>query len=193
MNETAIAIMKRNALLLLAVGALALVGCSSVPTHVNKGTIRAKTFSFVNPGPREASPARAKMQPVNQMIQDAISKNLAARGITRTEAGGDLTVAYLIVVGNNVSTEMMADYFGYGSDATALLDKASSAYTDSKHLNYFQAGTLVIDIVDAPTHKLLLRNYATRELLRNPTVASREALIQETVDAILSGLRVAAP
>jgi hypothetical protein len=185
--------MKQNALLLLAVCALALAGCSSAPTHVDKGTIRAKTFSFVNPGPREASPARTKLQPVNKMIQDAIAKNLASRGLTRTESGGDLTVAYLIVVGNNVTTEMLADYYGYGSDASALLDKASSAYTDSAHRNYFEAGTLVIDIVDARTHKLLKRNYASRELLRNPSESAREALIQETVDAILSDLRVAAP
>jgi predicted Zn-dependent protease len=133
------------------------------------------------------------MQPVNQMIQEAITKTLVARGMIRTEAGGDLTVAYLVVIGNNVTTEMMDDYFGYGSDASALLNKASSAYTESSHMNYFEAGTLLIDIVDARTHKLLLRNYASRQLLRNPSDTAREALIQETVDAILTDLRVAAP
>ena len=185
--------MKQSALLLLAVGALALAGCSSTPTHVDKGPIRARTFSFVNPGPLAASPARARMQPVHQMIQEAITKNLAARGITRSDGSGDITVAYLVVVGNPVSTELIADYFGYGDDASALLDKASTAYSSSKNPNYFMAGTLLIDLVDSRTHKLLKRNYTSRELLRNPSDATRATRFQEAVDEILRDLRVAAP
>jgi hypothetical protein len=133
------------------------------------------------------------MQPVHQMIQEAITQNLAARGISRTDGGGDITVAYLIVVGNVASTEMIDDYFSYGGDAAALLDKASKAYSNSKNPNYFRAGTLLIDVVDSRTHKLLKRNYTSRELLRNPSDATRAARFQEAVNEILSNLRVAAP
>ena len=133
------------------------------------------------------------MQPVHQMIQEAITKNLAARGITRSDGSGDITVAYLVVIGNNASTELIDDYFGYGGDAAALLDKASTAYSGSKNPNYFVAGTILIDLVDSRTHKLLKRNYTSRELLRNPSEAVRAARIQEAVNEILLDLRIVAP
>ena len=66
-----------------------------------------------------------------------------------------MTVAYLIVVGNNVTTSTINDYFGYGPDAAALEDKAQKAYTEGKQRGFFEAGTLLIDIVDSRTNKLL--------------------------------------
>ena len=125
------------------------------------------------------------------MIQDAISRNLEGKGLTKLASGGDVTVAYLIVVGDNVSTEAISTYFGYGRDDTALLTKAEDAYTSSSNPNYFQAGTLLIDIIDAKTFKLLKRSYVTRPLLRNPTAEARAARIQEAVDAALKDLQIA--
>ena len=185
--------MKQTALLLLAAGALTLAGCSSTPTHVDKGPVRARTFAFVSPGPQAASRARERLQPVHQMIQEAITKNLEARGIARSAGSADITVAYLVVVGNNATTSLIDDYFGYGGDGAALLDKASTAYSKSKNPNYFMAGTLLIDIVDSRTNKLLKRNFTYRELLRDPSDAVRAARIQEAVDEVLRDLRVAAP
>src|SRR5437867_13192760 len=87
--------------LLLAACALVLAGCSSTPTKVDTGPIRARTFSFVNTGPRQAPANADDRQAIHAMIQEAIKKNLAARGVTRAAAGGDVTVAYLVVTGNN--------------------------------------------------------------------------------------------
>ena len=61
------------------------------------------------------------------------------------------------------------DYFGYAADADALQNKAQAAYTGSKNPNYFEAGTLVIDVIDSKTFKLLKRGYATRPILQNLT------------------------
>ena len=66
-----------------------------------------------------------------------------------------LIVAYLVIVGNNASTEAISTYFGYNRDAAALHDKAQDAYASSKNPNYFEAGTLLIDLIDAKTYKLL--------------------------------------
>ncbi len=183
--------MKLNSLLFLTTGFLALAGCSSTPTKVDSGTIHARTFSFVIPGPRQAPDFADKRQPVHAMIQEAITKNLAARGVAKAAAGGDVTVGYLVIVGNNASTAAISDYFGYGEDASALQDKAQAAYTSSKNPNYFEAGTLVIDIIDSKTYKLLKRGYATRPILQNLPDDARAARIQEVVDEILRDVRVA--
>jgi hypothetical protein len=182
--------MKPYSLLILAAGALALAGCSSTPTKVDSGSIRAGTFSFVDRGARPNPGYTDNRQPVHAMIQDSIAKNLAARGVTKVAAGGDVTVGYLVIIGNNVSTEAISDYFGYGEGASALHDKAHKAYTDSKNPNRFEAGTLVIDIIDSRTFKLLKRGYASRPVLQNVPDDVRAERIQEVVDEILRDVRI---
>jgi DNA polymerase III epsilon subunit-like protein len=106
-------------------------------------------------------------------------------------SGGDVIVAYLAIIGNNASTEAISTYFGYDRDTAALHDKAQDAYAGSKNPNYFEAGTLLIDIIDAKTNKLLKRSYVTRPLLRNPTAEVQAFRFQEAVDEALWGVRIA--
>ncbi|MGB7747155.1 MAG: DUF4136 domain-containing protein [Verrucomicrobiia bacterium] len=182
--------MKYSFFVMLNLAALLVAGCSSTPTKVDKGPIHAASFSFVaavsSPTPDFAD-GRAQ---IHALIQDSISRDLEAKGLTKMASGGDVAVAYLIVVGDNVSTEAIGTYFGYGRDDTALLEKAEAAYTGSDNPNYFRAGTLLIDIIDAKTFKLLKRSYVTRPLLRNPTAEVRAERIQEAVDAVLKDVRI---
>jgi hypothetical protein len=180
--------MKIKLWLNMAAVALVVVGCKT-PTHVDKGPIKAATFSFLRPGPLPEAAFTENAQQVHAIIQQAITSDLAAKGVRAVPTGGDVTVAYLIVVGNNVSTSAINDYFGYTADAAALADKAQKAYTEGPQRNYFEAGTLLIDIVDARTQKVLARNYATRPVLQNPTVAARQANIQAAVNEILARVR----
>ena len=178
----------KSLLLVITAGIIGLCGCSSTPTEVTSGSARAQTFSFVQRAPRPVG-AGDERKPVHDLIHESISKNLQARGL-QPAADGDITVAYLIVVGNNASTEMISDYFGYGRDFDELHNKAQKAYTKSHNPNYFEAGTLLIDIIDSKTFKLIKRGHATRPILRNPSQDARAANIQEAVDEILRDLRI---
>ena len=169
---------------------LLLAGCST-PTRVDKGPIQARTFSFIDRGAAPKPDFADSREPVHRLIQDAITDNLAAKGVTKVASGGDITVAYLVIVGNNGSTEAINTYFGYGRDATELHEKAHKAYTASKNPNYFEAGTLLIDIVDSKSFKVLDRNYVTRQLLRNPTAEVRAANVKDAVNAVLKDVRIA--
>ena len=70
-----------------------------------------------------------------------------------------------------------------------MQDKAQKAYTDGNQRGYFQAGTLLIDIVNPRTNKVLARNYVTRPVLQNPTADTRKANIEEAVKEALSSVR----
>jgi hypothetical protein len=130
-------------------------------------------------------------QPIHTMIQDAIGSHLARKGVARTDQNGDVMVAYLVIVGNNATTESINDYFGYGRDADALAFKAHKAYTsDNKNPNYFEAGTLIIDLVDGRTFELLFRTHVTRPVLQNVPLDARQANIQGAVDEALKGLKI---
>jgi hypothetical protein len=175
---------------LLAAGVVLLAGCSSTPTQVNKGPIPAGTFSFVQGRPAPPDYAEKREQ-IHKLIQNAITANLAAKDLTRVAGSRNVIVAYLIILGNNVTTTDINDYFGYGRDSEGLLDKAhEKGAIDSKNPNQFTAGTLVIDIIDAKTYKLLYRNYAVRSVLRNAPDDVRAERVQAAVDQALAGLRV---
>ena len=169
---------------LLAAGLLSLTSCSS-PTKVDSGAIHAQTFSFITQN--KPAPAYADNRAeIHAMVQKSISDSLAKRMVNKVDQRGDVIVAYLIIVGNNATTTSLNDYFGYGRDAAALVDKAHSKSTSSDNPNYFEAGTLVIDILDGKTFKLLRRNYATRALINNPTPEQQAKRINEVVEEILA-------
>jgi hypothetical protein len=179
--------MRMNLLLLLVAGILA--GCASTPTQVEGEAIQARTFNFVSvskPYPGYVD----KRAEVHKMIQDAITQNLEKRGVRRVAAEGDVTVAYLVIVGDNASTTAINTYFGYGRDLEGLRDQAHDANSGSKNPNSFAAGTLLIDVIDSKTYELLKRNHATRPLLRDITAEARGARIQEVVDEVLADLKM---
>jgi hypothetical protein len=170
---------------------LLVAGCTSTPTRVDKGPIKAATFDFVTriTGPRAV--IAESDEAIHAMIQDAITANLAAKGVARVAGGGDVKVAYLLVVGNNVSSMAVDDYFGYGRDSTELAEKAhKAAAVDNKNPDYFEAGALLIDVVDATTFELLKRSYVVRPVIRDASADERQARIRDAVDEALIDLRI---
>lgn len=182
--------MKKIFVAMIAAGVLALAGCST-PTHVKSGPIHATTFDFVQGPTKKPTKLFENEKTVHEAIQQAITANLAQKGVARAEGGGDIKVAYLIIVGNNVSTMAINDYFGYNRDDADLMDKAHKAYTmDRKNPDYFEAGTLLIDVLDAQTFKLLMRNYVVRPIDRDAPADVRAQRIQAAVDEALAGLQL---
>ena len=182
--------MKYSLFVTLSLAMLLVAGCKT-PTHVDTGPIHAATFNFIAKTPSMAPEYADRREPIHALIQDSISRNLASKGLSRLASGGDVVVAYLIIIGNNASTEAISTYFGYGRDASALHNKAQNAYAGSKNPNYFEAGTLLVDLIDAKTYKLLKRSYVVRPILSNPSAEVRAEHIQEAVDAVLSNVRIA--
>ena len=93
--------MKQTFLLPLILTGLLIAGCSSTPTRADKGPIKARTFSFINGGVPPAAEFADKREAIHKTIQDAITQNLAAKGVSKVASGGDVTVAYLVILGNN--------------------------------------------------------------------------------------------
>jgi hypothetical protein len=166
-------------------------GCASTPTKVEGGPISASTFSFVNPG-KLSNPAYSPSTPhaVHPVIQESLTRSLAAKGLTRVASGGDVTVAYLLIVGNNARTTTLDEYYGYGPDQAELRNKAHTGYTSPDNPNYFEAGTLLVDIIDTRSFKLLRRNFVSRPTLRDATTEVRANRISEAVEEVLASLQV---
>jgi hypothetical protein len=168
-----------------------ITGCSSVKMRVDQGQVTARTFSFYNPGPRALPENTEIRQQAHVLLQEAITKTMAAKGVTRVPAGGDVTLAYLVVVGNNVTTTSLNQYFGYSSDATALVSKVHEAQAvDSKSRSYFEAGELILDLFDPATSRLLQRRSIHAQILRNLSAEVRAERVQAVVDQLLADVRI---
>lgn len=169
---------------------LILAGCSSVKTRVDNAPVNARTFSFLDPGSRRPPIDAEASGQIHAMIQQAIINNLAAKGISHVATGGDVTVAYLVVAGNNVATTSLDTYFGYSEDSSAWAERIHKEQTGSDSpRGYFEAGTLVIDFINRNTSTLLQRRSIQAEVLRNLSIEQRAERLQRIVDQALSDVR----
>jgi len=170
---------------------LLIAACSTAPVEVNKGPVHARTFSYLAPANRGVPQYADNRTEVLQRVQEAITTNLVAKGLSKVDSGGDVTVAFLVIVGNNVTTASLNEYFGYSEDAAKLMNKVHEVDTDSGgQRGYYEAGTLVIDLINPKTQELLWRGSIQRQMLRQLPMDQRLARLQETVDAVLKSLEV---
>lgn len=169
--------------------ALAAACSPKVQTRVDTGPIRARTFAFVardRPAPRSPD----DIERVHAVIQEAITINLAGKGVTRVTSSPDVLVAYLLVIGDQNNTRSVDTYFGRGRPSGELLNKAFEAYGRRDSPTNLEAGTLLIDVLDGRNAALLWRSHVTRTILQNPSPELRAANIQGAVDEALRGLRI---
>jgi hypothetical protein len=182
--------MNKTLLLIVSLISAFLSGCSTTPTKIDTGAVKASSFSFVNGGAAPSAKFADKREAMHRSIQDAITQNLAGKGLVNKNTGGDVTVAYLVIIGDNVGTEAIRTYFGYSDDAAALSDAAFKAYSSSKNPNHFEAGTLLIDVIDSKSFKVLKRNFVVRPILRDASAEVRGERLQDAVNEALKDLRI---
>jgi len=168
-----------------------LAGCSSVKTRIDEHAVHARTFSFLKPVTPTAPSGADNSQQAHARVQEALIKNLGGKGLSYVPAGGDVTVAYLVIVRNNVATTSLNTYFGYTEDATKLRESVHEQETGRDSRAYFESGTLVIDFVDPKTQKVLQRRSVQAEILRNLPMENRVARLQAVVDDALKDVSIA--
>jgi hypothetical protein len=169
---------------------LLLAGCSSVPSKVDKGPVRATTYSLMTSKAPASVVVNERRVEVHKILQDAIAADLKQKGLNPVPSGGQVQVGYMVVVADNASTATYDEYFGYGRDAAALADKAHKAVSKSKSRDLFEIGAIVIDVVDPRDSKVLFRSVAHMDV-SDVTPANRADRINTLVASCLGGLRVA--
>ncbi len=129
-----------------------------------------KTFMF-----SETHGARNPM--VNQMIIDAITRELTAKGLTRVDADPDLRVAYLAATGFNLQVARVP--FGYAANAVynGLIDSGQAMWDVTE-------GTLVIDLRDHKADRIVFRGTIKEVLQRapSPDMAADAKLVSKPVN-----------
>jgi len=124
---------------------------------------------------------------VHNAIQRSIRNQFKTRGLLYGVPNADLVVAYMLIRQENGATTMNADHFGQGRNANAIVEEARQrGIIKNNQPQSLKSGTLVIDIIDAKTNKLIFRNQTTRELIGGVKPVQRSARINEAIAQTLA-------
>lgn len=161
-------------LILAAIAAIGVTGCASamnVSSHVERGldVSQYRTYEW---GPADALPtgdARLDRDPFFQdRVQGAVEKAMAARGFAWSEASGtpDLRIHFHANISERLDINQIDVTRGYctGEGCTPPVTQ-------------YEAGTLVIDVMDARTNRLLWRGWAqnaVKDMLEDQDTMARQ-------------------
>ena len=144
--------------IILATTALVLTGCATmnVSSHVLKGAdfTQYRTFEW---GPADALPTgdpRLDRDPFFQdHVQGAVEKQMAAKGIERASSGSpDLLIHIHASIAQRINPNQADLAGGY---CTA---------DNCPGLSEYEAGTIVLDMIDARTNRLVWRGWAQNNI-----------------------------
>ncbi len=168
----------------LALSALTLTACASsmnVSSNVDRAVDfgRYRTFAW---GPADALPtgdARLDANPFfKDHMQGEVERGLAGRGITLTSsATPDLVIHYHA----NISQRM---------DVRRVDESRSYSYAGDNQISEYEAGTIVLDLVDVSTQKVIWRGWAqdaVKDMLSDEDTMAEK--IREAVSRMLAQLQ----
>jgi hypothetical protein len=147
----------------------------NVSSHVQDG-LDVTQYRTYNWGPADALPTgdpRLDKDPVfKDRVQGAVEKQLAAKGIQMSTVGTpDLLIHYHARIDTRVDVNRTEREYGY----------CQGAGCDSWVIEY-EAGTLVLDVVDARTNRLIWRAWAQDSV--DETFGNDERMAQAIEEAV---------
>jgi hypothetical protein len=169
------------AAVLMAIG---FTGCAAmdVGSYVGRG-VDLKPYRTYDWGPADALPTGDPRLDHNSFFKDhfegAVEKQLAGKGYARDGAAPDLLIHYHASVTRRLDVDALDRQYGY----------CPSSGCEPRVVAY-DAGTLVIDIVDARTQQLLWRGWAQQNL--DGMIGDQDRLERVVNDAV-SGMLARLP
>jgi hypothetical protein len=173
-------------LVLTTAAACALAACATmrVSSHVERGVdfTRYQTFDW---GPADALPASDPRLSEDRYFEDrvegAIEKQMAARGYRRSEPGAvpDVRLHYHAAIDRRLDVNEADRRIGYCQAVSCL-----------PGIVEYEAGTLVVDMVDTRTHRLIWRGWAQDSV--QDVLGNRDRLARK-VDQGVAGMFVRLP
>jgi hypothetical protein len=111
-------------------------------------------------------------------VRTAVDRVLQARGYQPSgEADPDFRVSYIVTVDTKTDIHTVpVSYYGWGWWGFA----ATETYVDR-----YEQGTLILDVIDASSNKLIWRGSAAARVVEDSTPAHRTQRVNEAVEKIL--------
>lgn len=167
-----------------------LSGCSGIPVNTDFDPdyhlSPTAVYAWMETPPQAAKDPLIDNDLVERRVHRAADEQLAANGLRLVNAGQqpDVLVTYHLGQQEKVDISTTDNFYGYYGYYPCWRCWAPRPYERDVWVNYYTQDTLLIDIVDAKTKKLVWRGVANRRLPSFTTPAQRDAYVRETVAAI---------
>lgn len=163
---------------------LMIAGCSSIETPKGSST-GYKSYRLYKEMPSGTTAFANREDEVHSLLQNEINAVFKAKGLEEADQDAELIVAYLVLVQNNAVSTGIDDY--YTNSGSEIVQYAHKQVTIKKDMpKSFEAGTLIIDVIDANDRKLIYRDYSSKEILPELSLAERNQRAKDAVDEALA-------
>jgi hypothetical protein len=139
---------------------------------------RYHTYAWVSSAQQATGDRRLDSSLVDSRIRTAIVTELRAKGyIKATNSTPDFLVSYHAGMKDMMKGASTQNYIG---------DRAHGTFTTISDIQPYNEGSLMIDIVDAPSQQLIWQASAQAEIDQNLAPKERDARVHNVVRAMLS-------
>lgn len=168
---------------------LALVACAGIETSTNYdpeavGKLEQyRTYSWL-PEPQGQN-TRVYNDIVEKRVKQAVDQELQSRGYRLVEENPDFKLGWHGAIDQKLDVQTMDAYYGYAWDPF-YSPYYMGATVPHTYVREYEEGTLVLDVMDAASNRLVWRGTAQAELSSDASAESRQQKLQEAVDKILA-------
>ncbi len=168
-----------------------LCGCAGPTIEITRDPFarfpKTGTFGWLSEADTLPDDQRFNREEVETRIRGAIERHMSARGYQFSSEGRPtVLIAFHAAVGGGLdAASMNEDYWswGYGPDgAWGFGPNRTVAYESGPT---FERGTLIVDIVDPQTRRLLWRGSASAEIDLEATTEEKDRRVDEAVKGML--------
>ena len=177
-------------ILSLCLGIVLLSGCStSKKIDLPKGNSAGySSFRMYKHNPNHVPDFTNREDRVNAYLKDALKSEFEAQGLKESEANAELIVSFLLIVQNTAVTEAISDY--YITSGSDIMSEAHRRMGKKNLPGGYEAGAIVVDIIDKDSGEIIYRDFAKREVLDYLTPAEKEQRARDAaVEAVATFFR----
>ncbi|GLS83643.1 DUF4136 domain-containing protein [Paraferrimonas haliotis] len=177
--------------LVVAAFALVLAACSTVTTEFDYNPevdfSQYKTYAWVDNSSEDEQADAYHMEGLtDQRIRRAVDEQLSAKGFTKVAVeDADLMVNYLTKLEKKVNVDTFHSNYGYHPFYDPFWGYHGGPSRTETRVREYQQGTLILDLIDNESDKLVWRGALADTVKQKSTPAERETAINEAVTKIL--------
>ena len=135
---------------------------------------RYRSWSWLPPGPATGDP-RIDSDLVASRVRQAIEATLAAKGYSRASTGeGDFGVGWHAAIEGRLDVQTIDHFYGYGRGWGPR-----GGMTSETLVRQYELGTLIVDLVDTRSRRLVWRGSAQAEVNDRLDPVSPQSYIYE--------------
>lgn len=173
--------------LFIAVAVLALSACSTLKSSSDFDPSvsfnQYKTYSWVEQKIDDAGYHLDGL--MDQRVRAAIETQLSQKGISKTnKQNADLLVNYITKVDKKINIDTFTSHFGYDPYYGPRWGLGGSLQTETTVREY-DVGTLMVDLVDNKTGKLIWRGTVADTVREQNTPEERIQIINHAIDTVM--------